>query len=296
MSDADDSTRTWTLLELLRWSTAFFDKHAIDTPRLDAEILIGHVLGMSRLELLTGYDRPVSADELAIYKKLVIRRARNREPIAYLVGEREFWSLALEVSPAVLVPRPETERLVELAVERLRQRSAPTLVDVGTGSGAIALALAVELPGARILATDLSEEALAVARRNAARHDLEARVRFLRGDLLEALRDTDLRGQLDAIVSNPPYVAEHEMAGLAPELGHEPRSALAAGPEGLDVIERLCREAAVWLAPGGWLLCEIGSAQRAGASALFDAAGLAEVECIKDYSGHDRVVVGKRPG
>lgn len=292
----DDEPRTWTLLELVRWSTAFFEKHGIETPRLDTEILVGHTLGLSRLQLLTEFDRVLTPDELADYKQLVLRRARRREPVAYLLGHREFWSLDLEVSPAVLVPRPETERLVELALERLAGRPSPRIADVGTGSGAIALAVATERPDAALFATDLSPDALAVARRNATRLGLADRVSFYEGDLLDALTRVELLGALDAVLSNPPYIGEHELPELAPELDHEPRQALlGGGPDGLDILRRLAPQALRWLAPGGHLLCEIGSTQRQGACDILTRAGFVDVDCIRDYSALDRVVLGRRP-
>lgn len=291
----EQAERTWTILDLIEWCQSFFDQHEVPSSRLEAELLLAYTLNLTRVQLYTHFDRPVDSEELGAFKKLVIRRARKREPTAYILGEREFWSLPLEVTPAVLIPRPETERLVELALDLTRDHrdTLARVVDVGTGSGAIAFALASELPHATVYALDLSAEALAVAKRNAERHHLSAQVQFLQSDLLEALPEDAL--PVDLIVSNPPYVGTDERPLLAPEiLDHEPESALFAGQDGLAIIDRLLPQAHRALRPGGFFLCEIGAGQGTPARKRFARAGFQNVEVHKDYSQHDRVVVGTR--
>ncbi|OIP42698.1 MAG: protein-(glutamine-N5) methyltransferase, release factor-specific [Deltaproteobacteria bacterium CG2_30_63_29] len=288
--------KIWTILELMKWSEDYFAQRQIDSPRLDAELLLCETLGLSRVALYTNFDRPVGDGELAAYKALVIRRAGRREPVAYILEEKGFWSLNLKVSPAVLIPRPETERLVDLSLELLKgpllaRRDQP-IVDVGTGSGAIALALASELADALLWATDLSAEALAVAQENARSLGFEERVRFVQGDLLAAL---PAEVQPVLVVSNPPYVAHEERDQLAPELSHEPASALFADDHGLAIIRRLAAESFARLQPGGFFLSEIGATQGRAVSSLFSAHGFEDVAVVQDYSQRDRVVRGRKP-
>ena len=225
------------------------------TPRLDAELLIGHALGLERIELYTGYDRPLSEPELAACRALLERRGR-REPVAYIIGRCGFHGLDLAVDARVLVPRPETEVLVERCLALLHDRPAPRVVDVGTGSGAIALAIKAARPDAVVTAGDVSADALAVAAANAAALRLE--VELVESDLLDGLGGR----RFDLIASNPPYVTEAEMAALEPEVAQfEPRLATLAGPRGTEVLERLAAQAPQALAPGGWLAVECGAGQ-----------------------------------
>ncbi len=215
------------MLELLQWTTGYFAERGIGTPRLDAECLLAHALGTERLRLYLDFEKPASPAERARYRDLVKRRAEERIPVALLTGSKEFWSLPLEVTPEVLVPRPDTETLVEATLQALRGREGPLeILDLGTGSGAIALALARELPRARVVAVDRSAAALAVAARNAERLELASRLDLLHGDLFEPVAGR----RFDAVVSNPPYLAEGERGALEPELAHEPKEALFAGP------------------------------------------------------------------
>lgn len=251
--------------------------------RLDAELLVMQVCRWSRAELLARDREPLTMAQAAELAGLLARRQQG-EPIAYLTGRREFWSLDLTVSPATLIPRPETELLVERALARIPEDAAWSLADLGTGSGAIALAIAKERPRCRVVATDSSSAALAVARANAARLDLS--VDFRHGDWL-----TPLAGErFDLLVSNPPYVAADDPHLAA--VRHEPIAALAAGPDGLDAIRAIVPKARASLKPGGWLLLEHGYDQGDAVGALLRAHRYNQVRCYTDLAGRDRVSEG----
>ena len=258
----------------------------------DAEVLARHALGWDRATYLARRREPAPAGFEDRFEPLVARRHR-REPVARIVGRREFWGLDFEVTPAVLVPRPESELLVETALARLEDRNAPWAVaDVGTGSGCLAIALARELPQARVTATDISPDALAVARRNAARHGVADRIAFRHADLLDGLPDP-----CDLIVSNPPYVPDAVIGTLAPEVRlHEPAAALRGGPDGLDTVRRLVGAAADRLRPGGWLIVEVGAGQSGDAAGNARRAGLQVVDVRPDLQGIPRVVVMQPDG
>jgi release factor glutamine methyltransferase len=286
----------WTLLALLQWTSAFFSRHGVESPRLEGELLLAHQLGCRRIDLYLRHDQPLTAAELARFKAAVLRRAR-REPLAYITGRCAFWSLELAVSPAVLIPRPETEGLVEAALEHLPPAGAghhpPRVLELGTGSGAVILALAVERPAAWLAASDRSLPALALARANARRNHLEGRVRFFLGDLLAPLA---AGAGFDLILSNPPYVPSAEIPRLQPEVArHEPPLALDGGPDGLRVLEAILRQAAAHLKPGGVLLLEIGHDQRERlACMLGDLPQWREPEFRADLCGHDRILSARR--
>ncbi len=285
--------RVWTVLELLRWTTDHFAARGIDTPRLDAECLLAHALASERLRLYLDHDKPVLEEERARFRALVRRRADERVPVAQLTGRREFWSLSLRVTPDVLVPRPETETLVEVALQLLPARDGEAaLLDVGTGSGAVALALAHERPRARVTATDLSEAALAVAKDNAEALGLASRVRLLVGDGFAPVAGE----RFDLVVSNPPYVPEGEAASLAPELAHEPALALFAGPDGTALLRRLVHDAPQALRPGGALALEVGPGQADDVTEWLREAGFREPRIHRDLEGRPRVVAGRWPG
>jgi len=260
--------------------------HSSPSARLDAEVLVMHVCGLARAELLTRDRQQLSADQETHLAELIARRRRD-EPIAYLTGRREFWSLELTVSPATLIPRPETETLVERALARIPVEAAWSLADLGTGSGAIALAIAKERPRCRIVATDISATALAVARANAARLDLT--VDFRLGDWLAPLAEETF----DLLVSNPPYIADADPHLAA--LRHEPVAALRAGPDGLDAIRAIVRAARPRLKPGGWLLLEHGHDQATAVCALLHQHSYEAIRSYPDLSGHDRVSEGRLP-
>ena len=280
------SAAEWTRMELLRWTADFFRQHGVAQPRLDAELLLAHVLGGSRMDLYLAFEQPLAEAERAQYRELVRRRAKERVPVAYLTGKREFWSLSSRVSEDVLIPRPETETLVQAALDQKPRR----VLELGTGSGCIAAALARELPGAEIVAVDVSPRALELARENLAALGLGDRVELV---LADGLRDLEPAGRFDLVVSNPPYVAKAELETLVPEVRHEPLLALDGGVDGLDLIRRLCAEAPAVLERPGALALEGGDGQAADVGELLRRSGAAGVETKSDLAGIPRVVLGR---
>jgi len=308
----DASSDDWTIGRLIEWTRGYFARQGIEQPRLEAEILLAHVLGLERIALYMTYEEIVAEPDRAAFRDLVRRRAAG-EPSRYLVGTTEFMGLAMKVTPDVLIPRPETEQLAEEVIRRVgaaapplpmgaevdeTDAAAPAQVDVielGTGSGALAVSLAVHLPGARVTGTDVSPAALEVARANAEAHGVADRVTLLEGDLYEPLDAADAQ-PADFLLANPPYVAEGEWDGLPADIReHEPREALVAGPDGTEVIERLLRGARAYLKPGGVLMVEIGAAQGRRVREMAEGTrGLVDVDIRKDYAGHDRILVARR--
>ena len=260
-----------------------------DTARLDAEVLLASALGQNRGYLYAHSDRCLSAAEEGRFSALIRRRARG-EPVAYLTGRREFWSLELEVTADTLIPRPETERLVTAALEHIPAATPWRAADLGTGCGAVAIALAVERPRLAVTATDRSRAALAVAGRNAERH-VCGRVRLAAGNWCEALDG----GYYDLIASNPPYVAEGDPHLTAGDVAFEPRAALVAGPDGLAAVRTIAAGARNRLRPGGWLLLEHGAGQGAAVRELLDGRGYQDVRTVDDLGGRARVTEGRRP-
>jgi release factor glutamine methyltransferase len=287
-----EATERWPILRLLSWTADFLKKRGSESPRLDAEVLLAHVLGWERVQLYTHYDDEVGERPRAEFRELVRKRAEGA-PVAYLVGKKEFYSLAFEVSPAVLIPRPDSEFVVVEFLNAFKGREEVVAADVGTGSGCLASACAHALPSARFVATDISPEALAVAERNAKKHGLADRVQFLLGDLLAPAAAL---GPFDAIVSNPPYIPTDDIAGLEPGVrDYEPRLALDGGPDGLRVVARLIGEAVPSLKPGGHLLLEIGSAQEAPVRALIaERPELKLLPTVRDHANHPRVIHATR--
>lgn len=284
--------RPWTVLELLRWTTGHFVSKGIETARLDAECLLAHALGASRLSLYVDFEKPVEAAEREAFRELVRRRASDRVPVSQLLGVREFWSLPLRVTADVLTPRPDTETLVAAILDRLPDSAAPyRVLDIGTGSGAIALALATERQKAHVTATDISPAALQIAAENADKLRVSERVRFVEGDLFEPVSGE----RFDAVVSNPPYLARAESASLPPELAYEPEVALFGGEDGLSVLRPLVARAGDALQPGGWLAVEIDPRQAGTVRHACEAAGLRNVEVLRDLARRERVVVAQSP-
>jgi release factor glutamine methyltransferase len=277
-----------TVKENLGWARDHLRARGIDHPDLEAGVLLADLLHIERLRLWTDTERPLSSDEQAAFAQLVERRG-NREPLAHLRGHREFMSLDFIVSPDTLVPRPETEILVEAILDRV-SRDPLIGADIGTGSGAIVVSLAHALPAARIYATDISASALEVAARNCARHQVADRVTLLEGDLLAPLEGRGLEGRLDFIAANLPYVRRAELATLSPEVRAEPRVALDGGEDGLDLYRRLIPAAAAYLTARGLLAVEIDPRQ---AAAVVRIAGgvFPHAETLTDYAGHERVVI-----
>ncbi len=280
------TSKTWTVLDLLQWTTAHFKERGVASARLDAECLLAYALGCDRLKLYVDYEKPVEEAERARFRELVKARGRERMPVAYLTGRREFWSLPLAVSPAVLVPRPETECLVEAALPLLG--AGTRVLEIGTGSGAIVIALATERPDALFWATDRSSDALSVAQKNAQALVPDVEIRWLEGDLFAPLAGE----RFDLVVSNPPYVAETERGSLPPELAHEPSGALFGGGEdGADCLRRLVAEAPAHLRPGGRLLLELDPRQLPAISDAAIAAGFDPGATIRDAAGTERALL-----
>jgi release factor glutamine methyltransferase len=268
------------------------DEHLRETARRDAELLLMHAASLTRPALIARPLRELDAREAAAFEVAVARRLRH-EPIQYITGSQEFYGLELALSPAVLIPRPETEHLVESVLELLPRDRPAAIADIGTGSGAIAIALAVNLPLATVTAIDLSAEALAVARSNARRHRLEDRIRFVHSDLLEGLPPAEREGRFDAVVSNPPYVPQADAPTLHPQVReHEPASALYAGSDGLAVYKRLIPQALRALRPGGLLALEMGYGQREALASLL--AGWRDLGFVDDLQGVPRVALARR--
>ena len=279
-----------TVLEIVRRSEAFLRDRGVPNPRLDAELLVAGGLGIRRLDLYLQFDRPLEAARLDPVRAMIKRRAA-REPLQYILGRVDFCGLQLAADSRALVPRPETEELVE-AVEARLERAPAAVLDLGTGGGAIALALAARFPDAAVTAVDVSADALALAGENAAALGLDGRVRLLRGDWWEAVPE---RETFDAIVSNPPYLTDAELASAEPEVAeHEPEQALVAGGDGLDAIRLIVAGAAGRLAPGGLLALETGIHHQDTIQALAEDAGLSDVERLADLSGRPRFVLARR--
>jgi release factor glutamine methyltransferase len=280
---------TWTVRSLLTWAREWLAKKGVDSPRLDAELLLAHALGCSRTKLYVDFDKPLSPEELARVKPLLQRRAQ-REPVAYILGVREFYGRPFRVRPGVFIPRPETELLVQAAVEALPPEAR--VLDLCAGSGAVGVSIAAELPGARVDLVEASAEAAAAARENAEAL-APGRTRVFEGDLFSALPE---RTRYDGVVANPPYVAGAERDRLAPEIVmHEPPQALFAGEGGLAVIRRIAAEAGSWLVPGGFLGMEIDPGLGASVRDLCSEAGFRNVRIVKDLAGLDRHVFGTAP-
>lgn len=285
----------WTILRLLNWTKDYLAARGVEQPRLAAELLLAHVLGCPRLQLYTQFEHAPTPQQLADYRAL-IQRAAQREPIAYLVGHREFYSLDLLVTPDVLIPRPETELLAQAAIDHLRS-AAPGAAywDACTGSGAVAVAVAKHAPSAAALASDVSEAALAVARRNVERHKLAERVTLAAIDLLNLPDALAGLAPFAAITANPPYVRDAQMGELPPEVRAEPATALRAGPEGLDCIRPILQQAPARLAPGGLLAVEIGYDQSAAVWEIVQAVdGYERASFVRDGAGIERVLVAYR--
>ncbi len=281
---------TWTTLSVLDWTTQRFVDAGITSARLEAQLLLSHVLQCSRTQLYMNFDKPLAEAELAGYRGLIQRRLRG-EPVAYLIGEHEFWGLPLFVDANVLVPRPDTETVIEVAVKARVDKAAPCRVlDLCTGSGAIALALAKELPAATVIATDVSAEAVAIATKNVERNKMGERVEVRRGDLF-----APVAGEVfDVIASNPPYIATAVIATLSAEVKREPVIALDGGADGMAFYDRICAEAMAHLAPGGVLVVEHGYDQADAVRSRFERAGFGDVALVHDLAKNPRVTWGRR--
>ena len=279
-------------MEVLKWAADYFQGKGVSEPRASGEVLLAHALNLSRLDLYLRYDQPLSPEELARFKALVVRR-RAGEPVAYITGHREFWSLDFKVTPAVLIPRPETETLVEAVLQVFKPETESLCLEVGVGSGAIIIALARELPQTRWLGLDLSAPALTVARENAQTHGVAPRLHFLRGDLLSALKPGP---RFALVVANLPYIPRPVWEHLPQDIKEfEPREALLGGEDGLDLIRPLAQAAPGILQPGGWLALEVADGQAPKVAALLQETGeFEQIEKIPDYLGIERVIRARR--
>lgn len=284
-----------TIAEAIASAAARLAAHGIENSRLDAEVLLGHVLDRDRAWLVAHYPDELDIQAGRSYDQVLDRRSA-REPLQYIIGTQEFWGLLFSVTPDVLIPRPETELVVESSIQALGGNDSPLIVDLCTGSGCIAVSLAKGLPGARVFALDRSEAALAVARENARRNGVADSVRFLAGDLFAPLDELDLSGRVDLITANPPYISTGERSALQPEVrDFEPEMALIAGPRGTEIAERIIAASPEYLRTGGSLVMEMGMGQATGLRNIVNNAGsYAAVEILKDLTGIDRVVVAKR--
>jgi release factor glutamine methyltransferase len=282
-----EPARTWTIGKILDWATSDFRGRGISNPRLDAEVLLAFAIGENRVRLIVDRDRPLVATELERFRALVKRR-RTSEPVAYLVGAREFYGRSFRVDARVLVPRPDTETLVEVALARTSHVSlCLRALDLCTGSGCVAVTIARERPTSRVHATDTSEDAVAVARDNALRLGAY-NVSFARADLFEGLSQ-----RFDLVVANPPYIPSGEVAGLSEDIrDHEPRLALDGGASGLDLLTRIAVGAPDYLVRGGTLAVEVGAGQASKVESLFSQHGFADIRRARDYGGIDRVISG----
>lgn len=279
---------TWTPLKLVAWTQGYFVRSQVDAPRLTAEILLAHALGCDRVRLYLDFDKPLGEKDLSAFRELVKRRAAG-EPTAYLTGKKEFCGRVFKADRRALIPRPETELLVEAALAALPEQGAA--LDLCTGSGCVAITLALERPRARVVALDLSPDALDLARENA--ESLGARVEMLQGDLYDPLPPGR---RFDVIAANPPYVPTHQVPALARELSHEPAMAIDGGEGGLAVAARVIAGAPAWLAPGGTLVVEMHESHRDLFPRLCRAAGFAEAGTRLDLAGLPRYVVATLPG
>jgi release factor glutamine methyltransferase len=285
-----EAQKPWTVRSLLAWGRDWLARRGVDNPRLDAELLVAHALGCDRVRLYTEFDKPLAAEELSRARPLFERRGQ-REPVAYILGVKEFYGRPFIVKPGVFIPRPETELLVQVALEGL-PRGPVHVLDLCGGSGAVGVTVAAERPEAQVDVVDIADLAVAAARENADAH-APGRVTVLQGDLYAALPE---HRRYDAVLANPPYIGTHEQGRLAPDIvQHEPPEALFAGERGLDVVRRLVRDAPRWLVPGGLFATEIDPGQAEAVLALCAEAGLSGAGLVRDLAGLERHVVARAP-
>ena len=279
----------WTVRKATAWTTDYLQQKGVDSPRTDADLLLADALGVDRVRLIIDSDKPLTKEELAAYRRRIERRAAG-EPLAYILGRREFYGRDFRVDERVLIPRPETEGLVDLLLQALPD-GASRVLDLCAGSGCVGITLALERPGLSVDLVEIDSGAAAVARSNVEKHGVGDRVRVLVGDLFAPVRGEP---PYDGIVGNPPYVPAGEIPGLSREVRREPRLALDGGPDGLDLVRRIAREAGEHLVPGGPLALELAIEQPRAAARLFREAGFAEAHVEQDFSHRDRYVVATR--
>ncbi len=290
------TTERWTVLRILEWTQKYLSKKGIPNPRLESELLLSHILGFDRVRLYLNYDMTLSSGELSRFRGFIERRVTG-EPLAYITGYQEFWSIRFKVNPSVLIPRPETEILVEQALRliALEDWQVPRIAEVGTGCGAIAISIAKSAPSAKILAAEISWEAIALAKENAIAQNVASRVCFVQGDLLSFAKSWG-EGVFDLVLSNPPYVRRDDIVKLQPEIRNfEPRRAIDGGIDGLDFYRTLLNDVPLCLGQGGWLILEIGADQGAEILDLTGRiGGFKHTGVIPDYSGRDRALIAQK--
>lgn len=285
--------------DILRWATDFLAGYNISSPSLDAQILLSYILGVNRLDLYLNFRQIITEDELRRYEKLIKARVK-KIPVAYLTGEKEFMGISFLVNEDVLIPRPETEILTEVALNKIRERTnlkeeKCIIIDLGTGSGNIAVSLAKFIENAYIYAVDVSREALSIAEKNIHRQEVAGKINFIQGDLFKALNKFNLKDKVDVVISNPPYIKTGILGDLQPEIGFEPRIALDGGKDGLDFYERIISGAYLYLKENGYLALEIADDQALAIKEMINKfGGFFDVEVIKDYAGFDRVIIAKK--
>lgn len=280
-------TNKHTIGELIKLSAGYLEEKGCSSARLDAELLLAHVLELDRLDLYLNFDKPLDNREVSEYRSLIGRRGQ-RIPVAYLTGVKEFYSLPFKVTPAVLIPRPETEFIIDKILELVEPDEPVKILEIGTGSGAIAIALACQDPNFSITATDISREALDIAKNNAANLEVCHQISFVEADLF-----TNVEGKFEIICSNPPYIPSDELSGLAPELFEEPSLALDGGSDGLCFYKKILEQASSYLEKPGFVVLEIGWNQAEAVRKLGVQAGFLWLETVVDYGGNDRVVIFK---
>lgn len=282
----------WTIRTLIAWTAQWLSGHGISSPRLDAELMLSHALHCQRLDLYLHPDKPVTEAERAIFRSFIKRRAHH-EPVAYILGYKEFWGRNFDVDSRVLIPRPETETLIETAINKLKNNDDCLIADLGTGSGCIGVTLALEFPGIRVIASDISSRALDVAKRNAVTLNVTDRIIFCQGHWCDVFPAVTNPYSLEMILSNPPYISSDELPALQPEIvKFEPSIALEGGKDGFKAYESLVKDAGYWLKSGGWLIMEIGCMQAETVKRYLTDASFVSIECIQDGTGRDRVVSG----
>ena len=278
----------WTVQGILEWTTGFLKQKGVESPRLEAELLLAHARKCPRIRLYTDFNAPLTDTERATMRELVQRRAK-REPLAYIVGAREFYGRSFEVGPGVLIPRPETESLIDACLDRIPKDASCHIVEVGFGSGCIAITLAKQRPMCSVTATELSDKAMEIAARNVVRHGVTDRVTLLAGDLLQPVNSR--RELFDGLVSNPPYIREDERETLQPEVvQHEPSEALFAGEDGLSVVRRIIEQAPSVLKPGAFIAIEVDPSQCRSVASLLIAGRFQATTVKRDLNGNERIV------
>ncbi len=291
---SQESQKKWTILSLIQWSENYLTEKRIDSPRLNAELMLAAALNCKRIDLYTRFDKPLVQEELDHYKTLFVRRL-NREPLQYILGYADFYGRRFAVRPGVLIPRPETEHIIEAVLEIIKEKEikSPRILDIGTGSGCIAVSLAAEIDDAMLTAIDVSEDTLEIAKQNAVQHLLNGRITFQKVDILDRYVAVPEAGSFDFIAANPPYIPKKEWDSLQDEIRlHEPKHALTDDDDGLTYYKRITGLAPQLLKNDGWLICEIGHDQYESVRMLIESKGAREIRHWNDLSGIKRIIGG----